>query len=621
MQKFITIILISILCQACGPQTTKLSQAPLDPEQRAAQLVRTGQFSQAAAEYLQLAQLYPNNSAGFQLNAASAYLSARDPDSALAVLEAVIPSAADSEVNKRKYILLAKVDLEKNRPAAALARLRNLTLGDTPDTLLAELFETRSKAFELAGNPGSAVRERVAMDKYLEGEEDRQLNYNSIWQDLNQMDTVALNRFRSVSSGELKSWIELAIINQTLLLDADMLDQSVTMWIQQYPRHPAIAITANILANSRQNTFRPVHIALLLPFTGQYQLVSETIRDGFIAGWYNSENFKPEISIYQADSLNILDAYQQAIANGAEFIVGPLEREAVTRLAGTGNLPVKVLALNQYQSRTIETLAPATTEIPGIVQFSLLPEDEARQVAAGAFAKGHRKALVILRNDDFDYRIYEAFSDQWAALGGKIMSRTIFDPETEDFSTPVRQLLNVSSSDKRAARLQQRLNRSIKSESRLREDADMIFLVARPEEARQLVPQLRFFRAEHMPIYSSSRIFSGITNAQLDKDLNNVSFTDSPWVLRDDKEISALHNTVNRIWQADRSRYNRFYAFGIDAFRIIPHLGRLAVQSTIPYHGATGDLYLTPSGNISRKLVWASFREGVPVIDETGNGY
>ena len=42
--------------------------------------------------------------------------------------------------------------------------------------------------------------------------------------------------------------------------------------------------------------------------------------------------------------------YAQAVAEGADFVVGPLEKQAVEELAKLTDLPVPVLALNQTQA-------------------------------------------------------------------------------------------------------------------------------------------------------------------------------------------------------------------------------------------------------------------------------
>jgi len=609
---------MAIQLQACGPGTVRsVSRTDQEPVSHAGSLVREGNYRQAAAEYQQLAELYPDRSAEFQLQAAEAWYIAGEMENATVAAAAVGDQTRDQQIETRLGILEARIDIARNKPYSALERLRSLPLENVPGDYLEAIFETRSQAFEQLGNPGSASRERVALERYLKTQAARVENNRRIWENLNQMNADSLQRLRASSSDSLRGWIELALINQTMLLNPRALDTAVSLWNEQYPGHPAEAISAELLNESQINVFRPSRIALLLPFDGQYRQVAEAIRDGFLAAWYESTEYRPILSIYSANALNILDSYQQAVADGAEYIVGPLEREAVAQLTSQTGLPVKVLALNQYGAFENNTLPDADqNRIPPILQFGLLPEDEARQAAVHAFQNGHRNALLISRNEDYDRRVYQSFLQEWSNLGGRVISQIFYNPSNSDFSTPVRELLNVSNSEQRAATLQQRLNRSLRTETRLRDDADMIFLVARPEEARQLLPQLRFYRADSLPVYSSSRVYAGIINPQLDRDLDDIIFTDSPWVLAGKQSQTELQKSLNRNWQAEQSSYNRFYAFGIDAFGLIPHLGRLIRQNTVPYHGETGDLYLNSSGIINRKLAWARFKDGIAVLAE-----
>jgi len=142
----------------------------------------------------------------------------------------------------------------------------------------------------------------------------------------------------------------------------------------------------------------------------------------------------------------------------------------------------------------------------------------------------------------------------------------------------------------------------------------MIFLVADPVAARQIVPQLRFYRADDIPVYSTRFLYSGSSTAKLDKDINGVMFTDFPWVIDPASSEEPVHKVIDMNWSANTSKYNRMYALGVDAFHLIPNIERLAAQPSISYSGETGDLYLTDDGTIKRKLIWAQLVNGKPQL-------
>ncbi len=59
-------------------------------------------------------------------------------------------------------------------------------------------------------------------------------------------------------------------------------------------------------------------------------------------------------------------------------------------------------------------------------------------------------------------------------------------------------------------------------EPRRRQDIDIIFLIARPLKARQLVPQFKFHRSGQLPVVATSHAYTGAKNKQQDIDLNGL---------------------------------------------------------------------------------------------------
>lgn len=360
---------------------------------------------------------------------------------------------------------------------------------------------------------------------------------------------------------------------------------------------------------------QPQQIALLLPFRGGYRKAAEAIRDGFIAAWHDAGDYKPALRIYDANALNVEQMYAQAVAEGADFVVGPLEKQAIEELAKLTELPVPVLALNQAQAGPGEKPAGPGV-LPSLMQFGLSPEDEARQVAQRARLDGRGRALVIVPNDPWGQRLHRAFRDAWLPLGGRVLERISYDPQGKDYSLPVRRLLNIDASEERARRLRRKLNVALRSEARLRQDADMIFMAAFPVAARQLVPQLRFHKAEGLPVYATSHVFTGAVNPQADADMNEVMFADLPWILLPRAGASSLRALVNEHFQAS-SAYRRLHALGVDAFHLIPHLPRLAVDGAASFAGATGLLSMAGDGMINRQLLWSRIVNGKPELLRT----
>jgi uncharacterized protein len=606
-------IIIALLCQACNQSTKKEVVNVGDLERQAQQLIISGNFFAAAAEYTRLAELYPEKAIFYQLRTADSLIQANDSAQAGTILTHIKAESFD-DIFYRK-ILLAKIAINNQRAQQALTLLDESPLVETPTQLVIDWHKTKAEAFELSIDMISAVNERIQLDKLLLDPAQRLSNIKFIWEDLNRVDLPLLRELRSSGSDSLSAWVELTIINQTMLFKPNVLEQAIGSWVQQYPGHSASpTITREILTLSNKAVLRPKHIAMLLPVTGQYEKAAHAIRDGFLAAWYNEQENKPKISVYDATALNVSSVYHQAVNNGADFIVGPLEKQAVENLLSADKNDVTTLALNHAELNSRETTNSNSKILPSLIQFGLSPEDEAHQIAERGIFDGYNKALVITPNNEWGLRLAEAFSETWTALGGKVLEFVSYDHRAKDYSTPVKKLLNIDNSQLRGNKLRQKLNRNLKIEPRLREDADMIFMAAVPLSARQIVPQFRFYKAAGIPVYATSHAFSGVENNQTDNDMNGIVFTDIPAILDLERKSSQIQSSINMNWSAHTSNYRRLYALGIDAYQMIPYIGKLALQDTAVYHGETGDLYMSREGRIKRKLLWARFVNGIPVL-------
>jgi outer membrane PBP1 activator LpoA protein len=245
-------------------------------------------------------------------------------------------------------------------------------------------------------------------------------------------------------------------------------------------------------------------------------------------------------------------------------------------------------------------------------QFGLAPEDEARMAAERAWLEDHQQALALFPDSNWGRRIFHAFAEHWQQLGGAVVASRSYPSNTEDFSATLRRLLNINASVERAKALRATLRTPIKFEPSRRHDADFIFMAAFPNQARQIPPQLKFFYAGDLPIYSTSHIFSGHPDAAKDRDLDGVMFTDIPWLLT--PRQFPLRDKIKQLWPETAERYARLYALGVDAYRLIPDLDALRASPYQEFPGATGRLVIDNNNRIRRTLLWAKFENGRPKL-------
>jgi len=578
-------------------------------EENALSLIQSGDYSEAAREYLNLSQKNEKRFTFYIIKAIDAFTEGKNYDKAYEILIKNTLNNQDVEVHIRTKILNAYIELESGRPGNTLNLLNEITEDEIPKSFKIAFHEIYARSNLAHGNYIKAALEQLKLTEYLSSPKIIEDNSRKVWEIFELIPKSELEDLRLVVPDELSSWLELARINQTYKYQPKKLENTIDGWAQRYQNHDAYdSITKELINKSAQFAQRPSKIGLLLPLTGQFKKWSIAVRDGFLAAWYLDRQEKADIEIYNANSSNIIEIYQKALNDGVDYIVGPLEKEATNQLYGNTNASIKILAL------TSQDLKNDQIGNKNLFQFGLSLEDEAGQVAEIAISDGHKRALVLTPDTPRGNRLADAFVKHWLELGGEVSGHTRFISNTTDFSSPVKELLNIDKSEQRAQDLRDKLKIKIHNIERRRQDADFIFIVATAEKARQLIPQIRFHYADNLPVYSTSHIFTGIIDSAKDIDLNDVIFIDMPWILDTKRQLSIVQDALNRGWSQEKSKYRRLYALGIDAYNLIPNINRLNEEDSFMIHGETGDLTIVRGNIIKRNLRKAKFIEGKPVL-------
>ena len=614
MRILIILPFLLLFLSACIPTTTKDEDIQIrgeikEREENALSLLESGRYSEAAYEYLSLSQKNEERFTFYITKAIDAYVIDKRYTEAYEIIENNPLDGQDIELNKRIVILNAYVELESGRPGATINLLSELSEKNIPMNFKIAFYEIFAKANFAYGNYLKAATEQLKLAKYLNSPQMIDDNTRTIWKIFESIPKSELEDFRFAAPDELTSWFELAVINESYKYQLKKLEDAINGWAQRYQNHYAhTLITKELIDKSALLAQRPSKIGLLLPMKGKYKKSAIAVRDGFLAAWYLDKKEKANIQIYDANSLNIVDAYQQAIKDGVEYIVGPLEKEAIDQLHDNIDTPVKILALNRRDQKK------ENNNNENLIQFGLSPEDEAMQIAEIAMSDGHKNVLVLASETPLGNRLAETFKEHWIKLGGEISGQTNYIVNTTDFSSPVKELLNIDKSERRAKDLRNKLNIKIHNVERRREDVDFIFTTAVPNDARQLIPQIRFHHADNLPIYSTSHIYTGIIDSAKDIDLNDVIFIDMPWILDSERQLSIIQVVLNRNWSQEKSKYRRLYALGVDAYNLIPDINRLTQEENSVMLGETGNLTIDSTNIVRRNLRKARFIEGKPLL-------
>ncbi|MBQ62213.1 MAG: hypothetical protein CMQ19_09070 [Gammaproteobacteria bacterium] len=544
-----------------------------------------------------------------RIRAAALSLEKGDLEQAKRILALVVNPFLSPEYISDYLITSARISLAEVSPQRALTFLNNKHLQAIPLTqdLQIKIGRLRAEAYGLGRSYVASARERIYFNNLLAPEE-KGLNHEHIFSSLLHLPATSLvNHATKAITSDLRGWLSLAAMTRQYESDPLRQLQELNNWKKIWSHHPAASqLPASLQMLSRIVKEQPSAIALLLPTQGTLGPFGRAIRDGILAAYYEYGKDKGEygkdrgristsIRIYDTSATDIKDLVAEVASDGAELIIGPLDRDKVSILSRL-KLPVPVVSLN----RTIKGEGN-----PDLYQFGLAPEDEMVQVAEQVYREGHLKALAIAPEGEWGDRNLGVFRDRWEALGGIMVEEARF-ADQRDYSELVKALLKVDQSEKRSNELRRIIGKRFEFTPRRRQDVDFIFLLANPIQARGINPALAFFYADDIPVYASSHVHE-FSESRIDAiDLNGIRFCDIPWKLASTDKIQ---KEILRLWQSSRSGFAPFFALGIDAYRLYPRLQQLKEIPGERLFGATGVLTLR-NNTIIRNLMWAQFKNG-----------
>lgn len=574
--------------------------------EQAERLSREGNAIEAARLFEQVALQSPGELRDrMLLRAAREYLRANDTERATATLKQVSPALPSRDFATRA-VVSGELALRAGRADRALAELNQIPQ-PLPQDALPDILALRSKALFALNRPAAGVMTALDRERTLTSQQDQRANQRLIWEGLQRSATSNADFTPPAGSTTVVAgWLELGRAALVAARNPFTAKDDLNEWSTRFPTHPANSfLNDEVLPQLGVGLEYPPQIALVLPLSGRQAGNGIPVRDGFMAALLQQEvGRRPLVNVYDSAAMGAMTAYRRAIADGAQFIVGPLLKDDVTALATSNEVSVLTLALNQA--------ADEVATAPGLLfQFALDPEEEARLVAQRLAADGRMRGLLLLPNDDWGQRVFRAFDTEFKTLGGTIAGMRFYDSASRDYSTPITQLLLIDESRARANALNSIIGQRLEFEPRRRGDAQFIFMGAFPSQGRSLRPALRFHMAGDLPIYTTSHIYEPDTQANTD--INGVMFPHMPLVISEDSVSADLRGTLQKYWPARARSGSRLYAFGFDAYRLVPLLkaGRFGSANAVP--GMTGLLSVDSRGRIRRELDWARVVDGRPV--------
>lgn len=604
-------LLLSVLVLGGCPTTgVRPTQAPGVDVATAERLAREGKAREAAQLYEQLAaQATGAKQANLYLEAARQWGAAGAYTDEQRVLGVIAPTLTGTQATTHA-LLSAELALAQQNPQRALEVLRRLGTPTDPQAAASALALQARAQFAL-GDAVNGVKTLMTRERGLQGTTAIDANRRLIVAGLR--DAAARGASLTPPPGAdpvLAGWLQFGSALRELDRNPFTGTAALKDWRARYPTHPANGPALDdILKESTASTDYPAQVALILPLSGRQQAAATAVRDGFLSAYFQQDRTqRPRVRIYDVASSDAGSTVLRAIDEGAQFIVGPLTKDEVSGAAAIADGRSPVLALN--------FLPDGNAAPPKFFQFSLAPEDEARQVARRVIADGHPRGVALVPTGEWGTRVLAAFSEELEHGGGQLLARATYSPSDSDYTPAIQQVLRLSESRERYAKLSGTLGTKLEFEPRRRGDIGFIFVGAQPANSRLIRPQLRFHYAGDIPMYTTSDAYEPDESANVD--LDGVIFPDMPWMISSDPVTEDLRSTVRNAWPSRANRRGRLYAFGFDAYRLIPALrnqqpGRISFVS-----GMTGRLSVDADGRIRRDLDWAEIHDGKPRAYGTG---
>ncbi|KTD42808.1 penicillin-binding protein activator [Legionella parisiensis] len=496
-----------------------------------------------------------------------------------------------------KNLLLAKIDLIRDRPQVALNKLDGITEREELSVYQKiQLHELLAQAYRSTGKQLESVNERIQLEALFTDEESQANNRRTLWLTLTRIPQAELNSFiasQATNQSVLQGWIELSLISRKYRDNPKSLLAALDHWQSQHRNHPANHILPTPLDSIADKIrTQPKQVALLLPLSGTLQGPGTAVRDGFMAAYKsNNSEISMQVKTYDTNKGDVASLYQNAVNDGADYIVGPLIKSQVAAVAALPH-PVPTLLLNDAD----------TTIQENSYLFGLSPANEATQVAIRAKNKGYSRALIIAPGNDWGKDVAKAFTQQWQKSGGYVVDTYLYG-SNDDLNKKMKDFLQITNSQQREKKLRELLGQKIQPVISRRQDFDMIFLLAYPSKARQIMPLLNYYYASNVPVYATASVYGGSANPLKDKDLDGIIFCDIPWVFS--------HQVGTRNWPEQFNSYNRLYALGIDSYTLATQLNQLMLFPADQSQNGEGILYLKPSQQVARVLEWGQFRQGL----------
>ena len=542
------------------------------------------------------------------------YIVAERYQEARALLMTLAPYLPDTLYDRTKTLMaIATASSTKLPPESMLewlaTPLQNQALDESRKTILI-------KTLKLNGN------ELEAMALQAEQNDTDTATHHQIYANLSTISNADLqaiaNKFAS-----LRPHVALMQLIRTIGNDLNNFEVAIAQFQKVYFQHPltqplpdSIIRTLNIEPSDIQR------ITVMLPLSGRFESTGNAIKQGILAAYFAQQsNTNIELSF-----VDTAVSDQQALvsaANQADWVIGPLLKENIDKLLPLIKNNTGKLVLNRPEGALIYDYAKQS-KLENVSFFGLAPEDEAIQIAEHVANNGYKNPIVVASNIDSSKRMLNAFVHKWNSLHNYQQNSASIDVVTfndiDGLDDSLARALGVAQSENNANQIDRMTNRILFDQTRSRQDLDAIVVFASPEQMALVNPMVEAsispFRQQVVPVFAASRSIEIDTAKNTLRDLENVHFLDAPLILHK-QQWPDINATIEQLWPNQSARFSRLFAFGFDAYAMLPKLPLINTLTGYQYSGMSGLLQMNSNSQINRHLPMAQInQQSISLLEE-----
>ncbi|TYA50207.1 penicillin-binding protein activator [Aggregatibacter actinomycetemcomitans] len=466
-----------------------------------------------------------------------------------------------------KTLIDADIAAVKGQNNEAENLLRGIDLTQLSSSQVGRYYAVKARVAENQNAIIDAVKARIEMDQVLSDVQRKQENNDRTWALLRRTNRGLIHNTSDEGNLALAGWLALARAYNDNLNQATQLSQALQSWKSSYPNHSAAYLFPTELQglfNFQQTALS--QIGLLLPLSGNGQVLGNTIKSGFDAA--KGEDTTIQVQVYDTVATPMNEIIEQARQAGVRALIGPLLKQNVDVILNNPSAiqGLDVLALNS---------TPNARAIGQVCYYGLSPEDEAESAANKMWRDGIREPMVAVPQNDLGQRTATAFNVRWQQLAGTDANIKYYN-QAGDVGVALQ-------------------GQSVQG----------LYIVAKSEELSDLKSVIDN-SGNNIKLYASSRSNSSNNGPEYRLLMNELQFSDIPFFKDTD---SAQYQKVATETNNDYSLM-RLYAMGADSWLLINHFNELRQVPGYNIDGLTGKLSAGPNCNIERDMTWFQYQNG-----------